>query len=77
MVDEEDIMLSINFDLSILTTQKGISLFGKIPFVFTLKLRHWRSFLLYSLVNQPSGISVKGAGKVIFLPISSKVSMRF
>ena len=35
VVDEEDIMLSINFDLSILTTQKGISLFGKIPFVFT------------------------------------------
>ena len=38
MVDEEDIMLSINFDLSILTTQKGISLFGKIPFVFTPRL---------------------------------------
>ena len=37
VVDEEDIMLSIYFDLSILTTKKGISLFGKIPFVFTLK----------------------------------------
>ena len=38
VVDEEDIMLSINFDLSILTTQKGISLFGKIPFVFSLRV---------------------------------------
>ena len=52
-------MLSINFDLSILTTQKGISLFGKIPFVFTLKRSCENGYAFCLLVGKSKEFHVK------------------